>query len=135
MIAALICVASVGAFVQFLVSYCHSVVAAFGKMELSARVREVAGVGSRDLAADDFARFLQLLHLCPEHNVDRLEIRAVKAYYAFLRAIQFVCHTLAPGVSAWANRERLGCSHFAAVALDRRMEFTRNLFVRQASIL
>lgn len=135
MIAALICVASVGAFVQFLVSYCHSVVAAFGKMELSPRVREVAGMGNRELSVDDFARFLQLLHLCPEHNADRIEIRAVKAYYALLRIVEFTSRALVPSVSGWAGRERLGCSHFAAVALDRRMEFSRDLFARQASIL
>ncbi len=135
MIAALICVLSVAAFVQFLVTYCHSVVAAFGKTELSARVREVAGMGSRDLAVDDFARFLQLIHLCPEHNADRLEISAVKTYFAFLRAVGFVFRALVPSVASWTNRELLGCSHFAAVALDRRMEFTRDLYARQASIL
>ncbi len=135
MIAALICVVSVAAFVQFLATYCHSVVAAFGKTELSARVREVAGMGSRDLAIDDFARFLQLIHLCPEHNADRLEIRAVSTYRAFLRGIGFASRAVAPSVAAWTNRELLGCSHFAAVALERRMEFTRDLYARQASIL
>lgn len=103
-------------------------------MELSPRVREVAGMGSRELAVDDFARFLQLLHLCPEHNADRMEIRAVKIYYALLRIVEFTSRALVPSVSAWAGRERLGCSHFAAVTLDRRMEFSRNLFARQASI-
>jgi phosphatidylglycerophosphate synthase len=128
-------VASLAAFVQFLVSYCHSVVAAFGKLEVSPRVREVAGMGDRAVAADDFARFLQLLHLCPEHNADRLEIRAVKFYYALLRAVEFASRSLVPSIAAWAGRERVGCSHFAAVALERRMEFSRNLFARQASIL
>ncbi|HVB85616.1 MAG TPA: hypothetical protein VNK23_02995 [Candidatus Dormibacteraeota bacterium] len=135
MIAALIFVASVAAFFQFLVSYCHSVVAAFGKIELSPRVREVAGMGNREAAVDDFARFLQLLHLCPEHNADRLEIRAVKIYYALLRAVARASHLFIPSVEAWADRERVGCSHFAAVALDRRMEFSRDLFARQASVL
>jgi len=135
LIASLICVASVAAFVQFLVSYCHSVVAAFGKVDVSVRVREVAGMGNREVAVDDFARFLQLLHLCPEHNADRLEIRAVKIYYALLRGVASVSHLFIPRVEAWADRERVGCSHFAAVALDRRMEFSRNLFARQASIL
>jgi len=121
--------------VQFLVSYCHSVVAAFGKVELSPRVREVAGMGSREVAVDDFARFLQLLHLCPEHNADRLEIRAVKVYYALLRGVARVSHLFVPSVEAWADRERVGCSHFAAVALDRRMEFSRDLFARQAGML
>lgn len=134
MIAALICVASVAAFVQFLVSYCHSVVAAFGKVDLSAQVREVAGMGDRAPAADDFAHFLQLLHLCPEHNADRLEIRSVKFYYAVLCGVEFVARAFAPGVAGWAGRERVGCSHFAAVALGRRMEFSRDLFARQAGI-
>jgi hypothetical protein len=118
-----------------MVSYCHSVVVAFGKMELSPRVREVAGMGNRELAVDDFARFLQLLHLCPEQNADQIEIRAVKVYYALLRAVTFLSHALIPSLATWAYRERLGCSHFAAVALDRRMEFSRDLFTRQASIL
>jgi phosphatidylglycerophosphate synthase len=135
LIAALICVASVAAFAQFLSSYCHSVVVAFGKTAVSARVREVAGMGSRDLAVDDFARFLQLLHLCPEHNADRLEIRAVKIYYTLLRGVELLSKALVPPVAVWAGRERLGCSHFAAVALDRRMEFSRALFARQANIL
>lgn len=135
MIAALICVASVAAFVQFLVSYCRSAIAAFRRTEVSPRVREVAGMGDRRLAADDFARFLQLLHLCPEHNADQVKIRAVRAYYALLRAVEFVSRAFVPGVAAWAGQERVGCSHFAAVALDRRMEFSRDLFSRQASIL
>ncbi len=104
-------------------------------MELSPRVREVAGMGNRELAVDDFARFLQLLHLCPEQSADQLEIRAVKIYYALLRAVEFISRVLVPSVAAWAGRERLGCSHFAAVALDRRMEFSRDLFTRQASML
>jgi phosphatidylglycerophosphate synthase len=133
LIAALICVASVAAFMQFLVSYCRSVVSAFGKLELSARVREVAGMGNRAAAADDFARFLQLLHLCPEHSEDRMHIQAVKTYYALLRAVGRVSRMLIPGVAAWTDQERTGCSHFAAVALDRRMEFSRDLFARQAS--
>jgi phosphatidylglycerophosphate synthase len=134
LIAALICVASVAAFLQFLISYCHSVVAAFGKVEVSRRVREVSGVGDRDLAVDDFARFLQLLHLCPEHQADRVEIRAVRIYHSLLRAIGRVSRALVPNAAAWADRELMGCSHFAAVALDRRMEFSRDLFARQASI-
>lgn len=134
MIAALICVASVAAFVQFLISYCHSVVAAFGKVEVSQRVREVSGLGNRDLAVDDFARFLQLLHLCPEHRADRVEIRAIRIYHSLLRAIGRVAHSLIPRVAAWADRELMSCSHFAAVALDRRMEFSRDLFAQQASI-
>ena len=135
MIAALICVASVAAFVQFLISYCHSVVAAFGKVDVSARVREVAGMGNREVVVDDFARFLQLLHLCPENNADRLEIRAVKIYYALLRGVAGISRLFVPSLEAWADRERVGCSHFAAVALDRRMEFSRDMFARQASIL
>jgi hypothetical protein len=104
-------------------------------MGLSPRVREVAGMGNREVAVDDFARFLQLLHLCPEQKADRMEIRAVKVYYSLLRAVKFLSHALIPSLEAWADRERLGCSHFAAVALDRRMEFSRDLFARQASIL
>ncbi len=133
MIAALICVFSVAALVEFLVLYCRSVVASAGTVQLSDRVREVAGISGRSIAADDFARFLQLVRLCPDDGADQAEIRAVGAYYSLMHILDRVSRALAPRIAAWAERERLNCSHFAAVALDRRVSYSRDLFRRQAN--
>jgi hypothetical protein len=132
MIAALICVVSLAALVQVFVSYCRSVLASSGKTELSDRLLEVADVGDRNLTADDFNRFMQLVRLCPEQNADHAGVRAILIYYRLLKIIGRLFGGLISGVNAWTERERRSCSHFAAVVLDRCISSSRSLFTQQA---
>ncbi|MFY9803697.1 MAG: hypothetical protein WA211_01490 [Candidatus Acidiferrales bacterium] len=131
MIAALICVISIAAFLQFFVSYCRSILASSRKFELSDRVREVTGIADHDVTAEDFDRLLQLVRLCPERGDDRSEIRAVGTYYSLLAVVNRASRSLMPGVAAWTEHERQSCSYFAAVALDRRISYSRDLFTQQ----
>ncbi|MGA8367606.1 MAG: hypothetical protein ACLQMT_01495 [Candidatus Acidiferrales bacterium] len=131
MIAALICVVSVAAFLQFFVSYCRSILASTGKVELSESVREVTGIENAGVAADDFARLLQLLHLCSGSGQNGTEIRAIGTYYGLLRILSRISRSIIPSVSSWVERERRSCSYFAAVALDRRISNSRDMFNRQ----
>lgn len=133
MIAAFICALSLGILLQFLVSYCRSILAASGKIEISERVREVAGIERRSIVAGDFERFLQLVHLCPECKTDQTELRAVGVYYSLLHVLGRVSSLLVPRVAAWTEKERQHCSHFAAVALDRRISHNRGLFAQQVN--
>jgi hypothetical protein len=133
MIAALICVVSLAALLQFFVSYCRSVLASSRSVELSEQVREVTGIPDARFAPEDFSRLLQLLRLCPETGDDRTELRAVGAYFGMLRALGRVMQPVVPGVAGWAEQERCNCSYFAAVALDRRIARSRDLFNRQFS--
>lgn len=129
--AALICVISVAAFLQFFVLHCRSILDASRKVELSPRVREVTGMESATVAASDFHRLLQLVRLCPERGDDQMEIRAVGTYYNLLGALGRIARSAAPSVAAWAQEERRQCSYFAAVALDRRISYSRDLFMQQ----
>jgi len=131
MIAALICVISLAAFLQFFVSYCRSILASSRKIELSARVREVTGIASENVGADDFDRLLQLVRLCPERADDHAEIRAVGTYYGLLYVVGRLTRPVVPSVAAWVEQERKSCSYFAAVALDRRISYSRDLFSQQ----
>jgi hypothetical protein len=131
MIAALICVISIVAFLQFFVSYSRSILASSRKVQLSDRVREVMGVAAHEIAADDFTRLLQLVRLCPERGDDQTEIRAVGTYYGLLHILGDVCHSIVPSVAAWTEQERQSCSYFAAVALDRRISYSRDLLTQQ----
>lgn len=131
MIAALICVISLAAFLQFFVSYCRSILASSRKIELSDRVREVTGIVSRNVGADDFDRLLELVRLCPERADDQTEIRAVGTYYGLLYFVGLFTRPLLPGVAQWVDQERRSCSYFAAVALDRRISYSRDLFSQQ----
>jgi hypothetical protein len=131
MIAALILLVSVAALLQFFVSYCRSVIAACSKKELSEQAREVTGIENRLVRGDEFHRLVQLVHLCPEPGDDQNEIRAVRGYFGLLSLLRVVFNNLAPAVTKWAERERAGCAYFAAVALDRRIAYSRDLLAQQ----
>jgi hypothetical protein len=133
MMAALICVASIALFLQFFVSYCRAILGASRKVDLSERVREVSGIANQQVGADDFPRLVQLVRLCPERGDDQTEIRAVGTYYGLLHFIKTVSSFLIPSIGAWTEKERTGCSHFAAVALDRRISYSRDLFTQQVA--
>jgi hypothetical protein len=133
MIAALICVVSLVAFLQFAIGHCRSIVAASRAVVLSDRVREVTGIASAAIAADDFHRLVQLVRLCPERGDDQAQIRAVGTYYRLLRVLGRSSGSFFPGVSDWTQRERQNCSYFAAVALDRRISYSRDLLLQQAA--
>jgi hypothetical protein len=132
MIAEFIGAFSLAALGQVCVSYCRAVLASGEKIELSERVLKVAGMQGPDLAADDFDRFLQLVHLCPEHDSDRTGLRAVSIYYRLLRVLDRLFGRMVPGLAVWSERERESCSHFAAVVLDRCISSSRSLFAQQA---
>jgi hypothetical protein len=133
MIAALICAASVAVFLQFFLVYCRSILAPSRRVTLSERVREVTGISSQEVAPDDFHRLLQLVRLCPARGDDRSEIRAVGFYYNVLAVLKRISAVAGPKASQWVDHERSDCSYFVAVALDRRISYSRDLFTQQIS--
>jgi hypothetical protein len=42
-----------------------------------------------------------------------------------------VSRPVAPRFAGWVEQERKSCSYFAAVALDRRISYSRDLFTQQ----
>ncbi|HEX9759881.1 MAG TPA: hypothetical protein VGA40_03130 [Candidatus Acidoferrales bacterium] len=134
MIAVFILVVSLAVLLQFFVSYCRSIIAAYGKVELSEQARDLAGAGSR-LRGEDFPRLVQLVDLCPEPGDDGTEIRAVRLYYKMMGGLRALFRAMAPVVSGWADQERGQCAYFAAVALDRRIAYNRDLMAQQVSHL
>jgi hypothetical protein len=131
MMAIFICVFSIAALLPFVMSYFRSIVASSRNVELSSRLQEVTGISSQQVKADDFARLLQLVQLCPEQKDDQTDIRAVGFYYTVLAVFGRMARTIAPDLATWFERERESCSYFAAVALDRRISHSRDLFSQQ----
>jgi hypothetical protein len=131
MIAVLIFVMTFAALLQFCVFYCRSLIAAYRKVELSDQVREVTGIESEIVGGDEFDRLVQLVHLCPQRNDEGMGIQAVGAYYHLLNLLRGALRPVAPGLAGWAERERQNCSYFAAVALDRRIAYSRDLLEQQ----
>lgn len=130
MMAALILVLSVAALLQFFISYCRSLIAASSKQALSAEVQDVTGIKTA-ATGEQFARVVQLLQLCPDRPEDRNGIQAVGAYFSLLGLVRSTVARLAPAMLAWTEAERGQCAYFAAVTLDRRIAFSRDMFAQQ----
>jgi len=131
MIAAFICIVSIAAFAHFFVSYTRTMLVSTGVVELSPRVRELVGIANGPIAAADFGRLLQLVHLCSETREGRADIRAVGAYYHALRFLDVSVRPIVPRISGWLEGERQRCSHFAAVVLDQRIAHNLTIYGRQ----
>lgn len=129
----LIAVVSLAALAQVFVSYCRSALASARKVELSPRVVALSGMQGESLAADDFDRVLQLVRLCPDHDADRTGVRAIAIYYRLLQMLRRAFGTFSPRVAILTEDECQGCSHFAAVVLDRSISSSRSFFTQQAS--
>ena len=130
MIAALVLACSIIFFLQFFVPYCRSLISASSNHVLSPEVQDVTGLTS-PASGEDFHRVIQLLHLCPDRPEDRGEIRAIGVYFGMLNFLKALSHRVAPPVRAWTERECGRCTYFAAVALDRRVAFSRDLLAQQ----
>ena len=128
--ATLIFLLSAAALLQFFISYCRSLIAASIKQSLSAEVRDVTGIPNT-AAGDDFARVIQLLDLCPERPEERGRIRAINLYFRLLNLVSTTLARFIPSLMAWTDMERGQCTYFAAVTLDRRIAFSRDLLAQQ----
>ena len=130
MMATFIFVVSVAMFLLFFVSYCRSLIAVSSKQPLSAEVQDVTGIRKAG-SGEDFNRVMQLLQLCPERPEDRNGIHAIGAYFQLLNFLQSTVAQLAPSLQAWTESERGHCTYFAAIALERRISFSRDMLAQQ----
>ena len=131
--AALICVVSLGLLLQFFIAYSRSVIAAYRKSELSEQVREVAGIEGEQIRSEQFGRLVQLVRLCPQKNDDQGDLTVIRIYYRMMEWLGALARSLAPGICKWAEGERIDCTYFVAVALDRRIAYSRSLLAQQMS--
>lgn len=129
MIAALIAVLSLIALAQFFLAYARSVLASYCRVELSEQAREVAGISEQNLPGDEFGRLLGLTQICPERGDDQTEIITVGLYYRVVTHSRALFRAMSP-VGKWLEREREHCAYFAAVALDRRIAYSRSLIAQ-----
>lgn len=130
MMAGIILVCSVVFLLQFFVSYCRSLIAASVKHPLSAEVQDVTGIRSA-ATGEDFTRVVQLLQLCPERPEDRSGIQAIGAYFNLLGFVRSTLARIMPSLRSWTETERGQCTYFAAVTLERRIAFSRDMFAQQ----
>jgi len=133
MMAAFILAFSIVTLGMFFVSYCRAVMATSSRHLLSEEVRDVTGIHSL-ATGQDFTRVMQLLQLCPERPEDQTSLQAVGVYYSLVSATQSTLSRVLPALASWTEQERAGCAYFAAVALDRRIAFSREMLAQQVDL-
>jgi hypothetical protein len=133
MIAALIFVVSFAVLLQFFVSYSRSLIAAYRKSKLSEQVQDVMGIQGQQVPGEEFGRVIQLVRLCPQKSDDQASLHVVGAYYRMLGILRAAGKSMAPALSSWAEHERVDCTYFAAVALDRCIAYNRDMLAQQMS--
>jgi hypothetical protein len=130
MMATIILVCSAAFLMQFFVWYCRSIIAVSAKQTLSPEVLDVTGI-QRATSGEDFGRVMQLVQLCPERPEDRSGIQAIGAYFRLLGLLDSTVARIVPSVKNWTKAERAQCTYFAAVALERRISFSRDMLAQQ----
>jgi len=133
MMAAFILAFSLLTLLMFFVSYCRSLTASSLHTSLSAEVLDVTGIQAK-ASGRDFTRVMQILQLCPERGEDRSRLQVISAYYSFLNFVDQVFAKLLPAVGNWAEAERAGCAHFAAITLGRRIALNREMLAQQSGL-
>jgi len=125
MIPSLIFIFSIGALLQFGVSYCRILLTSSSKVQLSSRFSELSGLSADRFGPSDFDYLLQLIHLAPRLDGDVGEIRLVMLYYRLARMVSKLITPFSKAASQWFDGEFARCAQFAAVALDRRLAVAR----------
>jgi len=74
---------------------------------------------------------MQLLQLCPERPEDRNSVQAIGAYFKILNFLRSTVARIVPSMQVWTELERGHCAYFAAVALERRISFSRDMLAQQ----
>lgn len=133
MMAAFILAFSLLTLLMFFVSYCRSLTASSMHTSLTEEVRDVTGIVEK-ASGRDFTKVMQLLQLCPDRAEDGTRLQFVAAYYSFLNFLEQTVARILPAVGDWAELERAGCAHFAAVTLGRRIALNREMLAQQTGL-
>ena len=116
-----ILILALGGLLQFSVAYCRSLLIAYGKVEISERTRELAGIGGDRIEPEGFGRLMAFVRMAPDPGDDSMDIQIVKMYFRVMNFARSVTAPISARMARWTEGELSSCAYFAAVTLDRRM--------------
>jgi hypothetical protein len=122
MIAAFIVVLSVAALLQFAISQWRAMWITIAEQPLSEYFTTATGIASDGIRADHFDLLTRISEqVGASGKQSNLWLKEVRIYYRTIRALNQSCEKQFPGFAAWANRELVACSLYAAATLDQRL--------------
>jgi hypothetical protein len=117
MFAAMLFTISVVAMSQFALYYWRAVLAGVAAQPVSNRVLDAAHVEDGRLLPQHFETMAELHELTPDLKPNQSGLGLVRAYYRLVQGLGIL-----PMLAAWSERERLVCTRYAAVQVDRRLQ-------------
>ena len=121
MFSAMLLTISVAALSQFAVYYWRALVMGVAAQPVSERVLEAARVPDGTLTGQHFRVFAELHDLTPDLRPGPRGLGLVRMYF---HAVHFLGNALgrfSDSISEWTERERVLCTRYAAVQIDRRL--------------
>ena len=96
-----------------------------------------AEVSRNLLNGKDFADMSSLQGLCPDLKRGRVNLRPVRVYYSFLKAMSRLGDLIvapgADGFGGWTSREMALCTQYTAAVLSQRLRSNQELAVEVRS--
>jgi|SRR5579871_704838 len=122
MVAVCILLLSVGVLAEFSVMQWRSVWLTVAAQPLSAALSAATGIANEAISAGDFERLVATSRQLSPAPRETKWLKEVGAYYRVMKAVESLGAKHAPAVSAWAQKELVSCSRFAAAILDQRIQ-------------
>ncbi|HEY2646854.1 MAG TPA: hypothetical protein VGI34_07755 [Candidatus Acidoferrales bacterium] len=118
MVAAIIFVVSIGAFVQFGLYYWRATISGVAAQAVSERILVAAGITHSTIGAQDFRSIIILKDLSPGLRGPNGSFAAIRTYYSVVKKLG----KIAPAMASWADAEMATCSRYVAVLMDQHLE-------------
>lgn len=122
MFSAMLLTISVVALSQFAAYYWRALVMGVASQPVSERVLEAANINGGELAGQHFKVFAELHDLTPDLRPGLRGLGLVRYYYHAVQALGKVAGRFSSSIAEWAERERVLCTRYAAVQIDRRLQ-------------
>ena len=122
MFSAMLLTISVVALSQFAVYYWRALVVGVASQPVSERVLEAAHINDAELTGQHFRVFSELHDLTPDLRSGVHGLGLVRMYYHALQMFGKAAGLFSASIVEWTERERVLCTRYAAVQIDRRLQ-------------
>jgi hypothetical protein len=127
MFSAMLLSISIVALSQFALYYWRAVLAGVAAQPVSDRVLVAAQVENGRLKPQDFQTLAGLHDLTPDLHPNRSGLGLVRLYYGVIKGLDAFLGERIPSFAVWSERERIICTRYAAVQVDRRLQANLDL--------
>jgi hypothetical protein len=122
MFSAMLLTISVVALSQFAVYYWRALVMGVAAQPVSERVLEAARVPDGALTGQHFRVFAELHDLTPDLRPGPRGLGFVRLYFYVVHFFGEALGRFSDSIAKWTERERVLCTRYAAVQIDRRLQ-------------